>query len=58
MKKKILAKLKSLNKRLAGDRPEGNGIAFRLRSFYMAVRRSLDASERESLPERTLWKRI
>lgn len=54
MKKKILAKLKSLNKRLGGDRPEGNGIAFRLRSFYMAVRRSLDFPEQESLPERTL----
>jgi hypothetical protein len=55
MKKKILGKVKSLNKKLAGDRSEGNGIALRLRSFYMAVRRSLKAPEQESLADRTLF---
>ena len=49
MKKKILEKLKSLNKRLAGDRSEG--IALRLRSFYTWMKGSLQAPEQKPLPD-------
>jgi hypothetical protein len=41
MKKKILEKLKSLNKRLAGDWPRRIGVAHRLRSFYEQMKWSL-----------------
>ena len=50
MKKEILEKLKSLNKKLAEDELEG--IALRLRSFYTWMKGSLRASEPGSLPHR------
>ena len=49
MKKKILEKLKSLNRRLAGDSAEG--IALRLRSFYNQMKRPLKAPEQKPLPD-------
>jgi len=55
MKKEILEKLKSLNKRLAGDRWERIGIALRLCSFYMGMKRSLKSPKKKSLPEQTHW---
>jgi len=49
MKKKILEKLKLLNKKLAGDSVEG--IALRLRSFYIRMKGSLKAPEQQPLPD-------
>jgi hypothetical protein len=49
MKKQILEKLKSLNKKLAGDHLEG--IALRFRSFYNWMKGSLKAPEPGPLPD-------
>jgi hypothetical protein len=51
MKKKIIEKLKSLNKRLAGDWFRGIGVAHRLRSFYEQMKWSLKNHEAASLAE-------
>jgi hypothetical protein len=51
MKKKILEKLKSLNKRLAGDWSRRIGVAHRLRSFYEQMKGSLKNHEAASVAE-------
>jgi hypothetical protein len=51
MKKKILEKLKSLNKRLAGDWSRRIGVAHRLRSFYEQMKGSLKNHEAASAAE-------
>ena len=51
MKKKILEKLKSLNKRLAGDWSRGMGVAHRLSSFYEQMKWSLKNHGAASLAE-------
>ena len=49
MKRKILEKLKSLNKRLAGGKSEG--IALRFRSSYIRMKGSLKALEQQPLSD-------